>query len=64
MHKFASVQMNNGEIFDGKEIEELIEFIINKFSEEKLSYDKAKIVLNRAMDIAGEYSKIQPIINP
>ena len=31
--EFGSIMMNNGEIFDGKKIGELTEFIINKFSE-------------------------------
>ncbi len=53
--EFGSIMMNNGEIFDGKKIGELTEFIINKFSEEGLSYDESTIVLEKAKDTLGEY---------
>ncbi len=57
--EFASVQMENGEVFNGKHLGELVEDIINKFSEENLTCDEGKIVLQKALDIIGEYSKIQ-----
>lgn len=57
--EFTSIQMENGNLFDGKRIGELVEFIINKFSEEKLSYDEAKIVLNRTDEIMGEYAYLK-----
>lgn len=57
--EFASILMNNGEFFDGKKIGELTDWIINKFSEEKLSYDEAKIVLKQAEDTMGEFSMVQ-----
>ncbi len=55
----ASVQMNNGSVLSGKKIGELTEFIINKFSEEKLTYDEAKIILKQVEFIIGEYSVIR-----
>lgn len=56
---FQSIQLNNGKIFDGKKIGELTAFIINKFSEEKLSYDEAKIVLEKAQETLGECSIVK-----
>lgn len=59
--EFASVQMNNGKILEGKIIGELVKSIINKFSDKKLSCDEGKIVLERTMSMLGEYSTIQKI---
>lgn len=59
--EYQSIQMNNGTIFNGHKIGELVEFIINKFSEEKLTCDEAKIVLDQAKEIIGEYSFVQKI---
>ncbi|MGN0298901.1 MAG: hypothetical protein ACI4C1_06970 [Lachnospiraceae bacterium] len=56
---FASVKMENGKVLDGKKIGELVKFIINKFSEEKLSCDESKIILDSANSIIGEYSLVQ-----
>ena len=56
---FQSVQLNNGNVFDGEKIGELVSEIINKFSEAGLSYDEAKIVLDRAKGILGEFSAVQ-----
>ena len=61
--QFSSVQMDNGEIFDGREIGELVEAIINKFSEAGLSYDKAKIVLSNTERVIGECTTINKITN-
>lgn len=41
------VQFGNGEVMTGEEIGKLISFIVNKFAEEGLSYEKAKYVLKR-----------------
>lgn len=56
---FENVQMENGSILDGERIGELVNFIIDKFSEEKMNHDEAQIVLNKTKSIIGEYSKIQ-----
>ena len=58
MH-FQSVQLNNGNVFDGEKIGELVSEIINKFSEAGLSCDEAKIVLDEAKGILGEFSADQ-----
>ena len=57
---FQSIQLNNGKIFDGEKIGELTDFIINKFSEEKLSYVEAEIVLEKVQEKVGEYSIVKP----
>lgn len=54
-----SIQMNSGDIFDGKKISDLTAFIINKFADEHLSHDEAVEVLKRTKDIIGEYSKVK-----
>lgn len=59
--EFSSVTFDNGEILDGKKIGELAEFIINKFSEEKLSYEEARIVLEHTKDVLGEFCVIQSL---
>ena len=56
--EYGSIQMDKGDIFDGKRIGELVESIINKFSEEGLTCDEAKIVLEKTKDIIGEYSVV------
>lgn len=58
---FQSVQLNNGNVFDGEKIGELVSEIINKFSEAGLSCDEAKIVLDEAKGILGEFSAVQKI---
>ena len=56
---FQSIQLNNGKVLQGEKIGELVTEIVNKFSEARLSYDEAKIVLERTKDILGEFSIIQ-----
>ena len=58
---FQSVQLNNGNVFEGEKIGELVSEIISKFSEAGLSYDEAKIVLDEAKGILGEFSAVQKI---
>lgn len=60
--EFPSVQLNNGKVFSGKKIGELVTEIINKFSEAELSYDEAKIVLDALEKNMGEYSIFQKIL--
>lgn len=57
--RFQSIQLNNGKVLEGEKIGELVTEIVNKFSEARLSYDEAKIVLERTKDILGEFSIIQ-----
>lgn len=57
--EFQSVGLNNGEILDGEKIGELTEFIINKFSVEKLSHDEAQIILNHTKETIGEFCLVQ-----
>ena len=55
------VQFMNREIMTGKEIGKLIEFIVNKFAEEGLNYEKAKFVLRRTEIAIEGQSRIQPM---
>ncbi|MBS4961330.1 MAG: hypothetical protein E7K23_10855 [Lachnospiraceae bacterium] len=57
--EFASIQLNSGRVFNGKKIGELTAFIINKFSEENLSCDEARIILDSVKDVMGECSTIK-----
>lgn len=59
--EFSSVQLNNGYVLDGRKIGELTEFIINKFSMEKLSYDEAQIILDMTKETMGEYCLVQSL---
>ncbi len=59
--EFSSVQMNCGEIFNGKEIGELVNTIVNLFSEKRLSYDEALIVLSQTKDVIGELCIVQSL---
>ena len=59
--QFASVQMENGKVFDGNKIGELVKEIINKLSDANLTCDEGKIVLDKAKDLIGEYSSINKI---
>ena len=58
---FQSVRLNNGKILDGDKIGELVAEILNKFSENRLSCDEAKIILERTKAVLGEFSTIQKI---
>lgn len=58
---FCGIWMNNGQVFEGEKIEELVTEIINKFSEAGLSHDEAKIVLEKTADVLGEFSRVQKI---
>ncbi len=58
---FQSVQLNNGKILDGDKIGELVAEIVNRFSENDLSCDEAKIILRRTEVVLGEFSTIQKI---
>lgn len=59
--EFPSIVLGSGTIFDGEKIGELTEFIINKFSEEGLNCDEAKIVLSQTMEVIGGYSTVQSL---
>lgn len=49
---FQNIQMNNGTVLTATKTEELVRYIVNKFSEENLTYDEANIVLENK-----EYAK-------
>ena len=56
---FQDVQMNNGKIFSGERIGKLVREIIDRLSEERLTCDEAKIVLNSTQSVLGEFSMVQ-----
>lgn len=51
--------MEKGDLFDGKRIGELVGSIISKFSEEKLTYAEAKIVLERTKSALEEFAYVK-----
>lgn len=59
--EFSSVQLTCGETFNGKKIGELVSAIVNLFSEEKLSYDEALIILSQTKDVIGELCIVQSL---
>lgn len=56
---FQNIQMNNGTVLTATKTEELVRYIVSKFSEENLTYDEANIVLENTKDVIGEFSKVQ-----
>lgn len=48
---YENISMEDGNTMQGERIGELVEYIINKFSLEKLSCAESKIVLNRTLDV-------------
>lgn len=58
--KSYDIQMETG-MFPGKKIDELTEFIINKFAEEKLNRDEGVEVLENVKRIIGEVAVVQHI---
>lgn len=56
-----NVRRNNGRVLEGEKIGELVSDIINKFSEEELSCDEAKIVLRCAIDTLEEFCVVQKV---
>ena len=50
--------MNNGSILSKGKIDKLVGFIINKFADEQLSVDEAKVILNNTEHIIVEYSQV------
>lgn len=59
MSFFTSIRLLRGKVLEGEKIRELTNDIIDKFSNEKLSYDEAVIILDKVKEILGEYSIIQ-----
>lgn len=57
--QFQSIQLNNGKVLEGEKIGELVTEIVNKFSEAGMSYDEARIVLERIENVLGEFSIIK-----
>ena len=53
------VQMNDGKIFDRKEIEKHVVNTVNKFAEEELTYEQALIILETTKDFLKSCSKLQ-----
>lgn len=48
---FQNIQMNNGTVLTATKTEELVRYIVNKFSEENLTYDEANIILENTKDV-------------
>lgn len=58
---FLNASTQTGKVIAGEKLKELTCDILAKFSEEKLSYDEAEMVLDLAKQAIGEYSKIEKI---
>lgn len=57
--EYPSIQMEKGDLFDGKRIGELADYLTNKFSEEKLAYAEARIVLERTKSVLEEFAYVK-----
>ena len=60
--KRYDIQMKTG-TFSGEKVDELTEFIINKFAEEKLNRDESVEVLENVKNIIGEVAVVQHVKN-
>ena len=58
---FQDIQMNNGTILRGEKIRKLVEEIIDKFSDEGLTCDEGKEVLEAVKSVLGEFSTVQKV---
>ena len=61
MSIFTSIRLLRGKVLEGEKIRELTNDIIDKFSNEKLSYDEAVIIF---LSIAGARTAIGLIEEP
>lgn len=57
--EYPSIQIEKCDLFDGKRIGELVGSIISKFSEEKLTYAEARIVLERRKSVLEELAYVK-----
>ena len=55
-HDYA---MENGEIVPREKVSELVQEILNKFAEEGLSVNEAKLILQRTIDVVGQCSVVK-----
>lgn len=58
---FLNASTQTGKVIAGEKLKELTCDILAKFSEEKLSYDEAEMVLDLAKQAISEYSKVEKI---
>lgn len=58
---FFNLETQTGTVITGEKLKELVSDIVNKFSEENLTYDEAEAVLDLARQAIGEYSKIEKV---
>ena len=59
--RFNDVLMENGSIFSGEKISELVEYIIEKFADEKMSVSESLTVLEKTKDVIAGESIVKPI---
>lgn len=55
---YADYAVGCGKIISGEKIEELVRYIVDKFSEEGLSSAEAVLVLENAKEAINAYNKI------
>lgn len=59
----GGVILNNGKVLEEKKINELTNYIINKFADEKLCMEEAEIILKNTNDAIREHSIVQKTTN-
>lgn len=55
---YADCSVGCGKIISGEKIEELVRYIVDKFSEEGLSSAEAVLILENAKEVINAYNKI------
>lgn len=55
------IRLNNGKILEAEKISKLTDYVINKFADENLSFEEARIVIKNVSDCIGECAIVQKI---
>ncbi len=56
-----NIFLKDGNVFSSEKINELVEFIIDKFAENKLTVSQGEIVLKRTKELLNEFSVVKSI---
>ena len=56
-----SFLMNNGSVFSGNRVNELIKHIVNKFADERLSSSEAILVLDQTKEVIKDFALVQHV---
>lgn len=55
---FFDTPTQTGKVVTGEKLQELVYYIVDKFSEENLTYDEAELVVDLTKQAIGEFSRV------